>query len=724
VVTDSNELLGQTLGTCTLQRLLGRGGMGAVYLARQSRPRRTVAVKVLLPSLMLEQHTRHEFLARFRREADAVAALDHINIMPVYEYGEQGDIAYLVMPYVTGGTLRDVLEARHILPLEEAIPIIEQAAAALDAAHALSIVHRDLKPGNILFHADGRVLLADFGLAKVLKDVTDQEGSNGHLTSIGTIVGTPEYLSPEQGTGDAVDYRTDEYSLGVVLYQMLAGRVPFTGPSPVAVAIKHALEQPPLPSRFNPAIPPKVEAVIMKAMAKKPYQRYDSAGEFAVALRQAAVEELGEQFLRVDPTPRADYHATPALPSLDSSSNERQPTSSTPILPERHTDDGEDKNTPTGIQQTGEALPSMSTVLMDSEHEQEDNFAPRVEARLSKQTKDRLPALPTVITNPNDMLTVANYQQGAQRPGQQLRLRPGQQQQAYAPPAGSTERQQPIRQVPQAVTPVQRQVPTYPQRPTQRSGPKLLPIISVSLAVLVIVVASFTLTSVWGKLYGSKTPVTTSGTQSATRGTPQAQHTPGAGSSGTPYALPNPMANVGSPIYSTNYPANCDGKSNWTMQGVNATCQSGIVKLTNTGSGNGKAGAFTSPLATGQSYYVQVQVTSQSSAPFSLYFYNTAGSAYKIVVDPVAGNWTFNYINNSGTQSLAENIPLQVRSPQTLTIGFLVQSNNFYAYANGKRTEGHATTGFGIPNGNTSVGIGVDNGQSIYIKNFTVYSAS
>ena len=182
MVTDSNELLGQALGTCTIQRLLGRGGMGAVYLARQSRPRRTVAVKVLLPSIVLEQRPRNEFLARFRREADAIAALDHINIMPVYEYGEQGDIAYLVMPYVMGGTLRDVLEKRSVLTLEEVLPIIEQAAAALDTAHAQSIVHRDLKPGNILFHADGRILLADFGLAKVLSDVNEQEGSNGHLT--------------------------------------------------------------------------------------------------------------------------------------------------------------------------------------------------------------------------------------------------------------------------------------------------------------------------------------------------------------------------------------------------------------------------------------------------------------------------------------------------------------------------------------------------------------
>ena len=261
MLADSNELIGQALGTCALLKLLGRGGMGAVYLAQQSRPRRTVAVKVLMPSFVLEKRPRAEFLARFRREADAIAALDHVNIMPIYEYGEQDDIAYLVMPYVTGGTLRDILEKRGSLPLDEVVPIIEQAAAGLDCAHAQGIIHRDLKPGNILFHADGRIVLADFGLAKVLKDFTEQGGLNGEnkiinatITSVGTIVGTPEYLSPEQGTGKPVDPRTDVYALGVVLFQMLAGRVPFTGTSPVAIAIKHTLEPPPPLRELNPMI--------------------------------------------------------------------------------------------------------------------------------------------------------------------------------------------------------------------------------------------------------------------------------------------------------------------------------------------------------------------------------------------------------------------------------------------------------------------------------------
>lgn len=287
---DSNELLGQALGTCTLERLIGRGGMGAVYLAQQSRPRRSVAVKVLVPGLLLESHISNEFLVRFRREADAIAALDHINIMPIYEYGEQEQLAYLVMPHVTGGTLRDVLDKRGILPLNETLPIIEQAAAALDYAHKQGIVHRDLKPGNILFHADGRVLLADFGLAKVLKDTTDTgagQVANSTLTSMGSVIGTPEYLSPEQATGNPVDQRTDIYSLGVILYQMLGGRVPFTGTTPVAIAIKQTMEEPPPITQMNPALPHGVVAVIMRALAKKPEQRYATAGELARALRAA-----------------------------------------------------------------------------------------------------------------------------------------------------------------------------------------------------------------------------------------------------------------------------------------------------------------------------------------------------------------------------------------------------------------------------------------------------
>lgn len=313
VVIESSQLLGQSLGTCAIQRLIGRGGMGAVYLAQQIRPRREVAVKVFMPALLLDGSQRAEFLARFRREADAIAALDHINIVPLYEYGEQNEVAYLVMPYVTGGTLRERLEKRGILSFNDVVSIIEQAAAALDYAHEQGIIHRDLKPGNILFHADGRVLLADFGLAKIVNEAAEsaQEMPSG-ITSAGTIIGTPEYFSPEQSTGNLVDRRTDIYSLGIVLYQMLSGHVPFTGATPVAIAVKHTTEEPPSLMQYNSAIPRGVEAVIMKAIAKKPEQRYNSAGELARALR-AAIPDFPSSQAQFIQSPNRDDRLTPII---------------------------------------------------------------------------------------------------------------------------------------------------------------------------------------------------------------------------------------------------------------------------------------------------------------------------------------------------------------------------------------------------------------------------
>ena len=304
----SNQLNGRTLGTCTLQGLIGRGGMGAVYLAQQARPRRTVAVKVLLPELFSNPTGFSEFLARFRREADAIAALDHINIMPIYEYGEQDQLAYLVMPYVSGGSLREVVAKRGKLPLSEASNIVEQVAAALDYAHQHGIIHRDLKPGNIVFHADGRLLLTDFGIAKVLNEpASPNVTAMQTLTSTGMLIGTPEYLSPEQATGAPIDNRSDIYSLGIVLFQLLSGRVPFSGTTPVAVAIKHATEEPPSLAPLNPDVPPGVEKVILKALAKKPEQRYAKAGDLARALRAVATpdREPDVSTFMTDPKPVA-----------------------------------------------------------------------------------------------------------------------------------------------------------------------------------------------------------------------------------------------------------------------------------------------------------------------------------------------------------------------------------------------------------------------------------
>ena len=221
---NAEALIGTVLGTCTLQQLIGQGGMGAVYLAQQSRPRRQVAVKVLMPATSLKPHQLSAFLERFRRETDAAASLEHPNIMPVYEYGERGGLAYLVMPYISGGTLRDVMENEGQLSFQKAVNYLEQMAAALDFAHARGVIHRDIKPANMLLTPEGRLLLTDFGLVKVL---SENQSEQMRLTGAGAPVGTPDYMSPEQVIGSEVDGRADQYSLGVVLFQMLTDTTPF-----------------------------------------------------------------------------------------------------------------------------------------------------------------------------------------------------------------------------------------------------------------------------------------------------------------------------------------------------------------------------------------------------------------------------------------------------------------------------------------------------------------
>ena len=278
-----DNLNGKTLGTCILENLIGQGGMGAVYLARQIRPSRHVAVKVLLSNVTTNSSLYKEFLARFRHEADVVARLEQINIMAIYEYGEQDGIAYLVMPYFPGGSLRDLLARNSALSLQEAAAFIDQAAAALDYAHAHGVIHRDLKPGNFLLSSDGRLVLADFGIARMLWD--SDSTFRAALTGTGAFLGTPEYMAPEMLNGEPIDHRADIYALGIVLFQMLSGQVPFRGNTPFAVATKHLQEPPPSLHQINPAILPAVDSIIQKALAKKREDRYVSAGAMAQALR-------------------------------------------------------------------------------------------------------------------------------------------------------------------------------------------------------------------------------------------------------------------------------------------------------------------------------------------------------------------------------------------------------------------------------------------------------
>ncbi len=280
----AEAMIGKVLGTCTLQKIIGQGGMGAVFLAQQSRPRRQVAVKVLLPATSLTSHQRAAFLERFRRETDAAASLEHPNILHVHEYGERDGLAYLVVPYISGGTLRDVMEKEGPLPLTRALNYLEQVAAALDFAHERGVIHRDIKPANILLTAEGRLLLTDFGLVKI---IADGQAPQMRLTGAGAPVGTPDYMSPEQVVGNMVDGRSDLYSLGVILYQMVTGTTPFQGETPMQIAAQQWQSPPPSPRLLRADLPIPAEQVLLKAIAKSPADRYASGYDFAEAFRGA-----------------------------------------------------------------------------------------------------------------------------------------------------------------------------------------------------------------------------------------------------------------------------------------------------------------------------------------------------------------------------------------------------------------------------------------------------
>ncbi len=281
---NAEALIGTILGTCKLQKLIGQGGMGAVFLAQQSHPARQVAVKVLLPVVPLAPHQQAAFLESFRRETVVTAALVHPNIIPVYEYGEQNGLPYLVMPYLDGGTLRDELERNGPLPLPQAAAYLEQMAAALGVAHGRGIIHRDIKPANMMKTSEGNLVLTDFGLVKI---ISEGQSTQSHITNLGGLVGTPDYIAPEQVLGASLDARADLYSLGVILYQMVTGTVPFRADMAMQVAMQHVHATPPSPRSSRPDLPVAAEQVILRALAKNPYDRYTSAQELALAFRQA-----------------------------------------------------------------------------------------------------------------------------------------------------------------------------------------------------------------------------------------------------------------------------------------------------------------------------------------------------------------------------------------------------------------------------------------------------
>jgi eukaryotic-like serine/threonine-protein kinase len=266
-----------------LGELIGYGGMAEVHRGRDVRLGRDVAIKILRADLARDP----SFLNRFRREAQSAAGLNHPAIVAVYDTGEDHSptdgaaIPFIVMEYVEGRTLRDILKSEGPLPPRRAMEITSEVAGALDFSHRNGLIHRDVKPANVMITRAGAVKVMDFGIARALSD------NAATVTQTASVIGTAQYLSPEQARGEAVDARSDVYSTGCLLYELLTGKPPFQGDSPVAVAYQHVRENAPSPSSVNPAIPPALDSIVMKALAKNPLNRYQSAAEMREDLQRA-----------------------------------------------------------------------------------------------------------------------------------------------------------------------------------------------------------------------------------------------------------------------------------------------------------------------------------------------------------------------------------------------------------------------------------------------------
>ncbi len=298
------NLIGRTLGDFEILAELGRGAMGVVYKARQVSLNRIVAMKVLPPQFTYDE----SYVARFKREARSAAQLEHPAIISIYEIGERDSLHYIIMRYIEGETLRDIMQREGQMPLQRVINLIAPVVAALDYAHSQGVIHRDIKPSNIMVSRTGSIFLTDFGLARTV-------GGNGGLTATGMIMGTPDYMSPEQARGVGnIGAPTDIYALGIVIYQMLTNVLPFEAESTLGMLYARLIEPPKPPRTFRPDLSPAVEAVLLKALDREPARRYQRAGEMLEAL-VASMQAADNQATFVVSRPSAP-HTAPQQPGV------------------------------------------------------------------------------------------------------------------------------------------------------------------------------------------------------------------------------------------------------------------------------------------------------------------------------------------------------------------------------------------------------------------------
>ena len=295
-------LIGRRInGRYKLIEMVGGGGMANVYLARDMILDRDVALKIL----RMDFNNDDEFIKRFNREAQSATSLAHPNIVSIYDVGEENDIYYIVMEYVDGFTLKQYIQKYYPIPVEKALDIMKQITAAISHAHHNGIIHRDIKPQNILIDKEGTVKITDFGIALAL--------SATNITQTNAVLGSVHYLSPEQARGGMANKKSDIYSLGIVMFEILTGRLPFSGESAVSIALKHLQSETPSPKRWNPDIPQSVENIILKATAKDSYYRYESVDSMEDDIRTSLDPERLNELPFVIPE---DHDATKAIPII------------------------------------------------------------------------------------------------------------------------------------------------------------------------------------------------------------------------------------------------------------------------------------------------------------------------------------------------------------------------------------------------------------------------